>query len=665
MVLRNRSVHLLGCLLAGAALLGAGVPALANDLNAAQKAVRMQQYKEALGLFARAAESGNPEAQYQLGNMYLQGRGTKKNLEQARHWFSQAADQAHPGAQYGLAQLLLSEDPERARSLLAAAADQGYRSAKIQLERLSPVATANQDAPFEAQWFGAARNNDVPLLKALLAEHGAIHATDKAERTALFYAVQGNSKDAVDWLISQGSDVNHRDQAGLTPLQTAVERKHTDLMQTLLKAGADKNQVLSNGDNLLHYALRRKHYQQAKLLIERGVKINHVNKDGWTPLDLAEHQGADATAALIAKRGGKNGGGWRGERTPQNLDSIVKQLDEGRLPPLARAIINGNEALVRRLLSEDADIANRPLEDGTTPLILAIKHNKKDTIAALLQHHARVNQVAYRGVTAIQVAAQRGDPEVVQMLLDAGAIPVRADDQGRDALMSAIELGQEQAASLLLADILGDTGNHAQVQLRLRNQYAPVDRYILLATQLHNEQLLDRLLPYATESTAVDPQGRTALWFAANESNSKLIPKLLKAGLPADKADEHGRTPFMMAVSSSCLECAKQLLPVSNINHQSTSGNTPLMVAATNGDAKMASWLIQNKAEVEARNQRGDTALMLAVMGDSPEVVKPLLKANASVTRKNKLGFSSIDLAAEVGPQMHELVKSKSVLGIF
>lgn len=665
MVPRNRFLNLLSCLLAGAVMHGAAAPALANDLNAAQKAVRMQQFQHALALFRQAADSGNAEAQYQLGTMYLQGRGTAKDENKARQWFEKAAEQAHPGAQYGLAQILLKSEPERARSLLAASAAQGYRSAKIQLERLAPAATANKEAPFEAQWFGAARKNDVALLKILVTEHSAINSTDDAGRTALFYAIEGDSADAAQWLIKQGSDVNHKDKFGLTPLQTAVARKDTKLLQALLEAGANKNQVLSNGDNLIHYALRRKHYQQAKLLINQGVEVNKRSNDGWTPLDLAEYQGAESVAALLVKQGAVNGTGWRSERKPQDLGAVVEQLNEGALPPLARAIINGNQALVKRLLTGNPDLINTPLEDGTTPLILAIKHNKPAMVSTLIEHDAQVNQVAYRGVNAVQVAAQHGDTEILRMLLDAGAIPVHLDDQRRDALMSAIELGQTAAASLLLEHILGDSRDPGSVKLRLQQLYAPVDRYILLATQHHMDEVLEPLLPYAGSSAATDNEDRNALWYAANEGNSQLIPKLIKAGISANKADKQGRTPLLMAVNSRCIECAKQLLPVSNINHQSNSGNTALMMAASNEDAPMVAWLIQNKADIEVRNQRGDTALMLAVNGDAIEAVKHLLKANASVTRKNKLGFSSIDLAKEVSPEMLELVKSKSVLGIF
>ena len=643
----------------------AQTPAASTDLNAAQKAVRMHQFEQAFALFRQAADAGSAEAQYQLGNLYLQGRGTQKSADKAQYWFEQAAQQSHPGAQYGLAQALLAEDPEQARSLLTAAAAQGYRSAKIQLERLAPSTKANKQAPYEAQWFGAARNNNTDLMQRLFDEHHEVDTTDEAERTALFHAIEADSAKAVDWLIKRGANVNHQDKFGLTPIQTTIERNQTDLLQTLLKSGANKSLILSNGDNLLQYALRRKHYQQAKIMIQQGVDVNHRNKEGWTPLDLAEYQGAEASAALLVKHGAQNGNGWRSERRAQDLDAVAEQLNEGTLPPVARAIINDNQPLADRLLNSSPELVNTPLENGTTLLVLAVKHNKPKMISTLLKHKVNVNQVAYRGVNAVQVAAQRGDTATVKTLLAAGANPVHADDQGRDALISAIEESKSETASVLIRNILGEDSGSKAVKAHLKEIGAPVDRYILLATQHHADEALDALLPYATATAATDEQQRTALWFAAAEGNSKLIPKLLKAGIPADMADSHGRTPFIMAANSGCLECARQLLSASKINHQSKSGNTALMTAAANGDTLLTSWLIQNTADIEVRNQRGDTALMIAVNANAMDVVRRLLQANASVTRKNKLGFSSIDLAKEVSPQMLELVKSKSVLGIF
>ncbi|SFM08649.1 hypothetical protein SAMN05421880_10628 [Nitrosomonas nitrosa] len=45
---------------------------------------------------------GSADAQYQLGSLYLTGRGTLQDFQEAAKWFSSAAEQNHAPAQYQL-----------------------------------------------------------------------------------------------------------------------------------------------------------------------------------------------------------------------------------------------------------------------------------------------------------------------------------------------------------------------------------------------------------------------------------------------------------------------------------------------------------------------------------------------------------------------------------
>jgi len=53
----------------------------------------------------RAAEQGNAEAQFWLGNAYEQGRIGTTDYGQAFKWLRKAAEQGHPDAQFSLAQM--------------------------------------------------------------------------------------------------------------------------------------------------------------------------------------------------------------------------------------------------------------------------------------------------------------------------------------------------------------------------------------------------------------------------------------------------------------------------------------------------------------------------------------------------------------------------------
>lgn len=55
-----------------------------------------------VSLFLEKARKGSADAQYQLGLLYLTGRGTLQDFSEAATWFILAAEQNHPLAQYEL-----------------------------------------------------------------------------------------------------------------------------------------------------------------------------------------------------------------------------------------------------------------------------------------------------------------------------------------------------------------------------------------------------------------------------------------------------------------------------------------------------------------------------------------------------------------------------------
>ena len=64
-----------------------------------------KDYSQAFLWYRRAAQQGDANAQYSLGNMYLMGEGIKQDDFQARQWYEKAADQGHEGAQHNLGSL--------------------------------------------------------------------------------------------------------------------------------------------------------------------------------------------------------------------------------------------------------------------------------------------------------------------------------------------------------------------------------------------------------------------------------------------------------------------------------------------------------------------------------------------------------------------------------
>jgi TPR repeat protein len=107
---------------------------------------------EALHWYTLSAEQGHPAAQCNLGLCYYEGRGALRSHEVAALWFERAAAQGFAKAQNNLAVMHLlgqvpSSDPERARALLAQAAEGGDPKAAAllpKLAQLAPGATRDQ-----------------------------------------------------------------------------------------------------------------------------------------------------------------------------------------------------------------------------------------------------------------------------------------------------------------------------------------------------------------------------------------------------------------------------------------------------------------------------------------------------------------------------------------
>jgi len=99
--------------------------------------------KRAFHLFRRAAQRGLPEAQYEVGVVYLEGVGTESNLERACEWFRMGAEQGNPesqcrlGTMYALGQGV-AQDDRLALEWLKKSAAQGLSNALFALDVLYP-----------------------------------------------------------------------------------------------------------------------------------------------------------------------------------------------------------------------------------------------------------------------------------------------------------------------------------------------------------------------------------------------------------------------------------------------------------------------------------------------------------------------------------------------
>ncbi len=125
-----------GCLLAVLAA-GALQPVWA-DVRAGVSAYKRGDYAVALREFRTDAETGDRRAQYNLGVLFMSGRGVEKSKEKAAEWYLKAAEQGLPAAQHGLAILYyrgqgVAQNHLEAAKWFRKAADKGMANAQFNL----------------------------------------------------------------------------------------------------------------------------------------------------------------------------------------------------------------------------------------------------------------------------------------------------------------------------------------------------------------------------------------------------------------------------------------------------------------------------------------------------------------------------------------------------
>lgn len=79
-----------------------GLAALADDVRDGIEALDRKDFNRALQLIRPLAESGNPFAQWLLGDMYKDGEGLPKDMKMALNWWTKAAAKGLPAAQLSL-----------------------------------------------------------------------------------------------------------------------------------------------------------------------------------------------------------------------------------------------------------------------------------------------------------------------------------------------------------------------------------------------------------------------------------------------------------------------------------------------------------------------------------------------------------------------------------
>lgn len=241
-----------------------------------------------------------------------------------------------------------------------------------------------------------------------------------------------------------------------------------------------------------------------------------------------------------------------------------------------QAAFKGSAEAVKFLLQHGATVNHHSNINGYTTLMAACSNQYAGSVALLLKYGEDVNALTKDGRSALFIAAESLQPEIVKLLLDHGArINGYADANGQTPLLAAI------AASPNLNDTYS---NKTALQIT--------------AASSSSLKIVAMLLAHKADINTVDRNGQAALGYAVINNNPDLVRMLL----------EHNADP--------------------HITVSSMANSTLLIMAARNRNVEISEMLLKKGANVNSKDQAGKNAMYYAIARGPDELVELLRKAS-------------------------------------
>jgi ankyrin repeat protein len=152
---------------------------------------------------------------------------------------------------------------------------------------------------------------------------------------------------------------------------------------------------------------------------------------------------------------------------------------------------------------------------------------------------------------------------------------------------------------------------------------------------------------------ATQPDGMTALHWAAYHDDLEIVELLVRAGANVNAASRYGVTPLSLACTNGNGSMVELLLESkADPDAPLPGGETPLMTASRVGSIAAVTALLSAGAKVDAKDdRRGQSALMWAADEGHADVVAALVDAGADVRARVPSGFTPFLFAVRAGRQ--------------
>ena len=356
--------------------------------------------------------------------------------------------------------------------------------------------------------FEYASLNKASEIEQLINEGIDVDSCDVGEITALMYAANFDSPDAVRTLIKLGADVNARDKIGWTALMWAACENACMSAEELLKSSElnieEKNNV---GVTALSFAVSCCCEDVFKLLIEAGADVNTKTVFDFTPLHCCANYNLISFAEILIKNG-----------------SDINPVDNEGMTPIMLAVCFNNVEISEILLSAGADITIKG-SHGFSVFKYAAENDSFDCLSLLLK---KCNIPDYDLFDAIEVAARKGHTRSLKLLVDKS---------------------EYKEASVRIALKYACIGNKPDIIVFCKEYKYNFDSItsffmtpLMITCYCHSTEAAAELIRAGVDVNCADEYGITALMYASMVNAPNIVMMLLDNGADRTAKDKDGKT---------------------------------------------------------------------------------------------------------------------------
>ncbi|KAL7045286.1 hypothetical protein ACKWTF_002184 [Chironomus riparius] len=495
----------------------------------------------------------------------------------------------------------------------------------------------------------AAAEGDEALVKYFYGVRASAHIVDNQDRTPMHLAAENGHASIIELLADKfKASIYERTKDGSTLMHIASLHGHAECAQMLFKKGVFLHMPNKSGARSIHTAARKGHVGIINTLLQKGEHVDVTTNNNYTALHIAVESAKPAVVETLLGYGADlHIQGGKLKETPLHLGSRVPDGDR----------------CVLMLLKSGAN-PNITTENGESPVHVAARYGNVVTLDLLLEDMGDPLLKSYVGETPLHLACRNCHPEIVKHLINfvkAHHAPDTAinyinatNNDGETALHKVCQINREEVkvpeSDKEIVKMLLENGGDVSIQTKSATETC--FHYCAIAG---NNDVLTEMLSHMTATDiqkAINRQssvGWTPLLIACHKGHMDFVTTLLANHARVDVFDTEGRSALHLAAERGYLQVCDALLNnKAFINSKSRVGRTALHLAAMNGFSHLVKFLIRDhNAVIDILTLRKQTPLHLAAGNGQLEVCKLLLELGASIDATDDLGQKPIHVAAQ------------------